>query len=148
MNKGREEVNNDDPKQEPSRTKTTETVRYCHEENKDVNEERRLRIEEPDEWREYKPKTHDKPKLRENKPDTSPNQFKVGDTVLLDAIDPHIVTTIPNKEIPLTVLSIFPFGTVEVSHPKFGTFKVNNNCLKPYFKIDSRNEEYKLLEPP
>ncbi|PPR94154.1 hypothetical protein GOBAR_AA26511 [Gossypium barbadense] len=37
--------------------------------------------------------------------------------------DPHIVTTTPNEEIPLTVLSIFPFGTVEVSHPKFGTFK-------------------------
>ncbi|PPS12778.1 hypothetical protein GOBAR_AA07862 [Gossypium barbadense] len=28
-----------------------------------------------------------------------------------------------NGETPLTVLSIFPFGTVEVSHPKFSTFK-------------------------
>ncbi|PPS16344.1 hypothetical protein GOBAR_AA04238 [Gossypium barbadense] len=43
--------------------------------------------------------------------------------VLLDAADPHIVTTTPNEEIPLTVLSIFLFGMVEVSHPKFGTFK-------------------------
>ncbi|PPS06277.1 hypothetical protein GOBAR_AA14369 [Gossypium barbadense] len=74
--------------------------------------------------REHKLKTHDKPKLRKNKPDTFPNQLKVGDTVLLDAVDPHIVTTTPNEEIPLMVLSIFPFGTVEVSHPKFGTFKV------------------------
>ncbi|PPS19437.1 hypothetical protein GOBAR_AA01143 [Gossypium barbadense] len=72
MNKGREGVNNNDPKQELPRTKTTETV---------------------------------------------------GDTVLLDAVDPYIVTTTPNEEIPLTVLSIFPFSTVEVSHPKFGTFK-------------------------
>ncbi|PPR93537.1 hypothetical protein GOBAR_AA27135 [Gossypium barbadense] len=59
------------------------------------------------------------------KVDTSPNQLKVGNKVLLDAVDPHIVTTTPNEEIPLTVLSIFPFGTVEVSHPKFGTFKVD-----------------------
>ncbi|PPR91795.1 hypothetical protein GOBAR_AA28889 [Gossypium barbadense] len=60
-----------------------------------------------------------------SEPDTSPNQLKVGDKVLLDATDPHIVTTTPNEEIPLTVLSIFPFGTVEVSHPKFDNFKVN-----------------------
>ncbi|PPS11013.1 hypothetical protein GOBAR_AA09622 [Gossypium barbadense] len=113
MNKGREEVNDDDPKQEPSQIKTIETVRYYHEKNKDVHEERRLRREELDEWREHKPRTHDKPKLRQNKPDTSPNQLKVGDKVLLDAVDPHIVTTTPNEEIPLTVLSIFPFGKVE-----------------------------------
>ncbi|PPR94818.1 hypothetical protein GOBAR_AA25850 [Gossypium barbadense] len=73
----------------------------------------------------------------------------VVDKVLLDAADPHIVTTTPNDEIPLTVLSIFPFGTVEVSHPRFSTFKVNNTRVKPYFdETDSRNEEYKLLEPP
>ncbi|KAK5812937.1 hypothetical protein PVK06_028381 [Gossypium arboreum] len=114
-----------------------------------IHEERRLRIEEIDEWREHKPRTYDKPKLHLNKLDTSPNQLKVGDKVLLDVNDPHIVTTTQNDEIPLTVLSIFPFGTVEVSHPKFGTFKVNNTRLKPYFdETDSRNEEYKLLEPP
>ncbi|PPS10265.1 hypothetical protein GOBAR_AA10378 [Gossypium barbadense] len=104
-------------------TKTTETVCYYHEENKDVHEERRLRIEELDEWREHKLRTHDNSKLRKHKPDTSPNQLQVGDTVLLDAVDPHIVTTTPNEEIPLTILSNFPFGTVEVSHPMFGIFK-------------------------
>ncbi|PPS11305.1 hypothetical protein GOBAR_AA09335 [Gossypium barbadense] len=114
-----------------------------------IHKERRLWIEELDEWRAHKPATHDKPKLCQNEPDTSPNQLKVGDKVLLDATDPHIVTTTPNEEIPLMVLSIFPFGTVEVSHPRFGTFKVNNTHLKPYFnETDSRNEEYKLLEPP
>ncbi|PPS20391.1 hypothetical protein GOBAR_AA00170 [Gossypium barbadense] len=82
-----------------------------------------LRIEELDEWRAHKSRTHDKPKLRQNKADTSPNQLKVGDKVLLDVADPHIVTTTPNEEIPLTVLSIFPFGMIEVSHSKFGTFK-------------------------
>ncbi|PPR99094.1 hypothetical protein GOBAR_AA21568 [Gossypium barbadense] len=109
--------------QEPPRTKTMETVHYYQGANKDTHEERRLQIEELDEWRAHKPRIHDKPKLLQNKPDTYSNQFKVGDKVLLDAADPHIVTTIPNEEIPLTVLSIFPFGMVEVSYPKFGTFK-------------------------
>ncbi|PPS09306.1 hypothetical protein GOBAR_AA11342 [Gossypium barbadense] len=149
MNKGREEVNDDDPKQEPPRTKTTETVHYYQVANKNIHEKRRLQIEELDEWRAHKLRTHDKHKLCRNKPDTSPNQLKVGNKVLLDAADPHIVTTTPNEEIPLTVLSIFPFGTVEVSHPKFGTFKVTNTHLKPYFvKANSRNEEYELLKPP
>ncbi|PPR93562.1 hypothetical protein GOBAR_AA27111 [Gossypium barbadense] len=112
-----------------------------------IHEDRRLQIEELDEWRTHKPRTHDKPKLRQNELNTFPYQLKVGDKVLLDVADPHIVTTTPNEEIPLTVLSIFPFGTVEVSHPKFDTFKINNTRLKPYFdEIDSRNEEYKLLK--
>ncbi|PPS06271.1 hypothetical protein GOBAR_AA14373 [Gossypium barbadense] len=77
-----------------------------------------------------------------NELNTFPNQLKIGDRVLLDAADPHIVATTPNEEIPLTVLSIFPFGTVEVRHPKFDTLKVNNTRLKPYFdEIDDRNEE-------
>ncbi|PPS19543.1 hypothetical protein GOBAR_AA01030 [Gossypium barbadense] len=114
-----------------------------------IHEDRRLQIEELDEWRMHKPRTPDKPNLRQNELNTFPNQLKVGDRVLLDAADPYIVTTTPNEEIPLTVLSIFPFGTVEVSHPKFGTFKVNNTRLRPSFdEIDSRNEEYKLLKPP
>ncbi|PPR99960.1 hypothetical protein GOBAR_AA20708 [Gossypium barbadense] len=109
--------------QELPRTKTTEIVCYYHAKNKDIHEEQRLRIEELHEWREHKPRIHDKLKLCKHKPDTSPNQLQVGDTVLLDVVDPHIVTTTPNEEIPLMVLSIFPFGTVEVSHPKFGTYK-------------------------
>ncbi|PPS19966.1 hypothetical protein GOBAR_AA00599 [Gossypium barbadense] len=114
-----------------------------------VHEDQRLQIEELDEWRMHKPRTHDKPKLCQNELNTFPNQLKVRDKILLDAADPHTVTTTPNEEILLMVLSTFPFGTVEVSHPKFGTFKVNNTHLKPYFnENDSRNEEYKLLKPP
>ncbi|PPS06325.1 hypothetical protein GOBAR_AA14317 [Gossypium barbadense] len=114
-----------------------------------IQEDRRLQIEELDEWRIHKPRTLDKPNLQRNKLNTFPNHLKVGDRVLLDAADPHIVATTPNEEILLMVLSIFPFGTVEVSHPKFDTYKVNNTRLKPYFdEIDSRNEEYKLLKPP
>ncbi|PPR95623.1 hypothetical protein GOBAR_AA25048 [Gossypium barbadense] len=114
-----------------------------------VHEDRRFQIEELDEWQTHKSRTHDKPKLRQDELNTFPNQLKVRDKVLLDATDPHIVTTTSNKEISLIVLSIFPFGLVEMSHPKFDTFKVNNTRLKPYFdEIDSKNEEYKLLKPP
>ncbi|PPR98847.1 hypothetical protein GOBAR_AA21820 [Gossypium barbadense] len=88
-----------------------------------IHEERRLQIKELDEWWTHKPRTHDKPKLRQDELNTFPNQLKVGDKVLLDPADPHIVTTKLNEEIPLTVLSIFPFDIVEVNHPKFGTFK-------------------------
>ncbi|PPR98771.1 hypothetical protein GOBAR_AA21897 [Gossypium barbadense] len=49
--------------------------------------------EELDEWQKHKPRTHDKPKLRQNELDTFSNQLKVSDKVLLDAADPHIVTT-------------------------------------------------------
>ncbi|PPS16897.1 hypothetical protein GOBAR_AA03680 [Gossypium barbadense] len=113
-----------------------------------IHGDRRLQIEELDEWRMHKPRTHDKLELRQNELNTFPHQLKVKDKVLLDVADPHIVTTTPNEEIPLMVLSIFPFGTVEVSHPNFDTFKVNNTRIKPYFdENDSRNEEYKLLEP-
>ncbi|PPR96195.1 hypothetical protein GOBAR_AA24477 [Gossypium barbadense] len=94
-------------------------------------------------------RTPDKPKLSQDKLNTSPNQLKVGDKVLLDAADPRIGTFEPNEEIPLTVVSIFPYGTVEVIHPKFGTFKVKNTRFKPYVdKVDSRDEECKLLAPP
>ncbi|PPS17383.1 hypothetical protein GOBAR_AA03195 [Gossypium barbadense] len=99
-----------------------------------IQEDQRLQIEELDEWRTHKPKTPDKSNLQRNELNTFPNQLKVGDRVLLDAADPHIVTTIPNEEIPLTVLSIFPLGTVEVSHSKFGTFKhgcETRSCLAP-----------------
>ncbi|PPR95598.1 hypothetical protein GOBAR_AA25069 [Gossypium barbadense] len=74
-----------------------------------IYEERRLRVEELDEWQTHKPKPH----LDElNIP---PNWFKVGDRVLLDATDPHIATSESNGEIPLTVLNIFPYGTVELT---------------------------------
>ncbi|PPS18416.1 hypothetical protein GOBAR_AA02155 [Gossypium barbadense] len=94
-------------------------------------------------------KTPDKLKPSQDKLNTSPNQLKVGDKVLLDVVDPRIATSEPNEEIPLTVLSIFPYGTVEVLHPKFDKFEVNSTRLKPYVdKVDSRDEECKLLAPP
>ncbi|PPR93939.1 hypothetical protein GOBAR_AA26733 [Gossypium barbadense] len=114
-----------------------------------IHEDPRPQIEELDDWQTHKSRTPDKPNLRQNKLNPFPNQLKVEDRVSLDATDPHIFATTLNEEIPLTVLSIFPFGTVEVSHPKFDSFKVNNTRLQPYFdEINSRNEDYKLLKPP
>ncbi|PPR91860.1 hypothetical protein GOBAR_AA28828 [Gossypium barbadense] len=122
----------------------------CSNNNKGLMyEERRLQIEELDEWRTQKPRTHNKPKPHHDRLNVSPNQLKVGDEVLLDAADPRIPTSKPNGAIPFMVLNIFPYGTVEVTHSKFSTFKVNSTHLKPYFdKIDSRNEVCTLLTPP
>ncbi|KAG8497291.1 hypothetical protein CXB51_008564 [Gossypium anomalum] len=77
-----------------------------------IHEKRRLQIEELDEWQTHKLRTHDKPKLRQDELNTSPNQLKVGDKVLLDAANPRIPTAKPNKEISLMVLCIFLFVTV------------------------------------
>ncbi|PPS09569.1 hypothetical protein GOBAR_AA11079 [Gossypium barbadense] len=122
----------------------------CSSNNKGpIYEERRLQIEELDEWRTQKLRTHDKPKPRHDGLKVLSNQLKVGDKILLDAADPHITTSESNRAIPFTVLNIFPYGTVEVAHSKFRTFKVNSSHLKPYFdKIDSKNEECQLLKPP
>ncbi|PPS11645.1 hypothetical protein GOBAR_AA09003 [Gossypium barbadense] len=147
ISKGKGEVDHNEQKSEMSLKEVHEP--FSSNSRGRIHEERRLQIEELDEWQTHKPRTHDKPKLCQNKLNTSPNQLKVGDKVLLDTADPHIITAKPNEEIPLAVLSIFSFDTVKVSHPKFGTFKVNNTRLKPYFdEIHSRNEEYKLLKQP
>ncbi|PPS09440.1 hypothetical protein GOBAR_AA11204 [Gossypium barbadense] len=82
-----------------------------------VHEDQRLQIEELDEWQTHKPRTHDKPKLRQDELNTFLNLLKVGDRVLLDVADLHIVTNTSNEEIPLTVISIFPFDIVEVIIP-------------------------------
>ncbi|PPS01630.1 hypothetical protein GOBAR_AA19033 [Gossypium barbadense] len=100
-----------------------------------THEERMLQIEELDEWLTFKPRKHDEPKLRQNELNTSPNQLKVGDKVSLDAAVPYIDTAKPNEEIPLTVLSIFSFGTVEVSHPKFDTFKVYHTDMAKHMGV-------------
>ncbi|PPS19593.1 hypothetical protein GOBAR_AA00977 [Gossypium barbadense] len=95
----------------------------------------------------HKPRTHDKPKLCQNKFNTFPNHLKVGDKVLLDAADPHIVSTKLNEEIPLTILSIFPFGTVEVSHPKFGTFKVYHTDTAKHTGVLMMCENWAKISP-
>ncbi|PPS15010.1 hypothetical protein GOBAR_AA05570 [Gossypium barbadense] len=109
----------------------------CSSNNKGpIYEEHRLQIKELDESRTHKSRTHDKLKLRHDELNIAPNQLKVRDKVLLDAADPHIATSEPNGAIPLTVLSIFPYGTVQVIHPKFSTFKdlwTNEPLLPPEY---------------
>ncbi|MBA0754690.1 hypothetical protein Gogos_021901, partial [Gossypium gossypioides] len=63
------------------------------------------------------------------------NQFKVGDKVLLDKSDPQMF---PSKLKlrwlnPFVVQKVFPYGTIEVTHPDYGTFRVNSLRLKLYF---------------
>ncbi|PPD97130.1 hypothetical protein GOBAR_DD05857 [Gossypium barbadense] len=74
------------------------------------------------------------------------NQFKVGDKVLPHKTDPQIATSEldANGSNTFTVLNIFPYGTVEVNHSEFDTFKVNNTQLKPYFnnRIDSEKRSF------
>ncbi|PPS18028.1 hypothetical protein GOBAR_AA02543 [Gossypium barbadense] len=147
VSKGKGEVDHSDQKPE---TVTKNTYEPCSNNNKGpIYKERRLQIEELDEWQTQKLRTLDKPKLSQDELNTSLNQLKIGDKVLLDAADPRITTPEPNEEIPLTVLSIFPYGTVEVIYPKLGTFKVNNTRLKPYVdKVDSKDKDCKLFAPP
>ncbi|PPS03505.1 hypothetical protein GOBAR_AA17157 [Gossypium barbadense] len=147
VSKGKGEVVHSGQKSE---TRSKSIHEPCSSNNKEpIYEEQRLQIEELDEWQTQKSRAHDRPKPRHNEPNVSPNQLKVGYKVLLDAANPHIATFEPNGAIPFTVLSIFPYGTVEVIHPKFGTFKVYSTRLKPYFdEIEFKNEEYKLLAPP
>ena len=35
---------------------------------------------------------------------------------------------------PFTVTQVFPHGGVEIMHPEKGTFKINTQLLKPYFR--------------
>ncbi|PPR91598.1 hypothetical protein GOBAR_AA29087 [Gossypium barbadense] len=138
----------DQSKQKPE-TRLKSIYEPCSSNNKGpIYEEQRLQIEELDEWWTQKLRAHNRPKPHHDDLNVSPNQLKVGDKVLLDTADPRIATSEPNGAIPLTVLRIFPYGTVEVLHPKFDTFKVNRTRLKPYFECDSKKEECKLLAPP
>ncbi|PPR86642.1 hypothetical protein GOBAR_AA34049 [Gossypium barbadense] len=113
ITKGKCEVDHNEKKSEMSLKEEHES--FSSSSRGPIHEDQRLQIEELDEWRTHKLRTHEKPKLRQNELNTFSHQLKVGDKVLLDATDPHIVTTTPNEKIPLTVLSIFPFGTVEMN---------------------------------
>ncbi|PPD77377.1 hypothetical protein GOBAR_DD25692 [Gossypium barbadense] len=86
--------------------------------NKTTREEQMLQIDELDEWRaqvKEKSRIHDtEPKPHHDEYKDRTNQFKVGDQVLLDKIDPRIVTSELNANgvTPFTVLNVFPYGTV------------------------------------
>ena len=45
---------------------------------------------------------------------------------------------------PFVVQNIFPYRTIEVTHPNYDTFKVNNLRLKLYFGGNTNNEREEL----
>ncbi|PPR81763.1 hypothetical protein GOBAR_AA38951 [Gossypium barbadense] len=146
VSEGKNEVGQNEQKSEIS---SKDTHQPCSIHNKEsTHDERRLRIEELDEWLTFKLRKHDKRKLRQNELNALPNQLQVRDKVLLDAVDTRIVTSEPKEETPLTVTSIFPYGTIEVNHPKLGTFKEeifpNTGCDKlPWPCIETVEEPAK-----
>ncbi|PPR93745.1 hypothetical protein GOBAR_AA26926 [Gossypium barbadense] len=101
----------------------------CSNNNKGpIYEEQRLQVNELDEWRtpvKEKPKPHEKSKRHHNEHRDETKQIKVGDKVLLDENNLRIATLEHNTEraTPFTILNIFPYGTVEVTHSKFDMFK-------------------------
>ena len=117
---------------------------------------RLMQLNELDEWRAnayknsrlYKEATkrrHDT-RLKQRK------QFEVGDLVLLHN---SRLKLFPEKlksrwSGPFVIQYVLPYGTIEVSHPSHGTFKVNGHRLKLYndenFKDDG--EELRLHTPP
>ncbi|PPS09463.1 hypothetical protein GOBAR_AA11174 [Gossypium barbadense] len=98
-----------------------------------IYDERMLQIDKLDEWRTHvkeKLKEHDKElERRHNEHMNVLNQFKVGDNVLLDKTDPRISISEldANGSNPFTVLNIFPYGTVKVTHSEFDTFKTRKS---------------------
>ncbi|PPR93871.1 hypothetical protein GOBAR_AA26802 [Gossypium barbadense] len=152
VSKGKGEVDHNEQKPEPLKKNVMDPI-PCHE-NRLAHKERRLQIDEQDEWRtpvKEKPKAHEKSKRHHDEHRDETKQIQVGDKVLLDENDPRIATLEHNMDraTPFTVMNIFPHVTVEVTHTVFKTFKVNNTRLRPYFdQIDSRGEEFQLFNPP
>ncbi|PPS01245.1 hypothetical protein GOBAR_AA19405 [Gossypium barbadense] len=142
--------------QEKSLSHTNEPRSGSFENIRIICEERRLQIDELDEWRAHvkeEPKRLNvESKQNHDKYKDETNQFKVGDQVLLDETDPRIITTELNANgaTPFTVLKVFSYGTVKVTHSHFSTFKVNSTRLKPYLSkgIDSKKEEFQPRDPP
>ncbi|PPR86071.1 hypothetical protein GOBAR_AA34620 [Gossypium barbadense] len=121
----------------------------------EVDHSEKKSIDELDKWRTYvneKPKAHDESKRHLDKCRNETAKFKAEDKVLLDEKDPLIATSEfnTNGATPFTVLNVFSYGAVEVNHSQFGTFKENITRLKLYEenRIDSRSEEFQLLNPP
>ncbi|PPS04292.1 hypothetical protein GOBAR_AA16355 [Gossypium barbadense] len=144
-----------EPRQRIVETRSKNIYDPCLSNNKGIiYEERRLQIDELDEWQtpvKEKPKAHEKSKRHHDEYRDETKQIKVRDKVLLDENDPRIATLEHNtdRETPFTVMNIFPHDIVEVTHTIFGTFKINNTRIRPYFdKTDSRGEEFQLLNPP
>ncbi|KAA3474488.1 protein kinase 2B, chloroplastic-like [Gossypium australe] len=112
--------------------------------NRTTYEERMVQLDELDKWR-----VHVEEKLKKYDRDTKQRHDEhVRDKVLLDKSDTLISPSElkSNRSNSFTVLNVFTYGTVEVTHFEFDTFKVNNTRLKPDLgsKIDNKKEEFRL----
>ncbi|PPS18521.1 hypothetical protein GOBAR_AA02049 [Gossypium barbadense] len=123
--------------EETPRKNVIELQKSLHDKNRTNYEERRLQIDELDEWQTHvkeKPKIHDEPKRLHDELRDGTSLFKIGDQVLLDKTDARIATSERNANgaTPFTLLNIFPYGTVEV----------NITRVKPYCdnRIDNEKE--------
>ena len=118
--------------------------------SKVVGEKRMLRLSELDEFRNeayenariYKEKTkacHDKHIMRK--------EFEAGQKVLLFN---SRLKLFPGKlksrwSRPFTVTQVFSHGGAEIMHPEKGTFKVNTQRLKPYFRGEIHAKKKTIL---
>ena len=129
-------------------------TRMLNMDSKVAGEKRMLQLSELDEFRNeayenahiYKEKTkawHDKHIARK--------EFEAGQRVLLFNSQ---LKLFPGKlksrwSGPFTVTQVFPHGGVEIMHPEKGTFKVNTQRLKPYFRgeFHANKQTIKLSTP-
>ena len=116
---------------------------------------RKLQMNELEEWRLI---AYDNVKLYKERAKQSHDKvikhakaFKEGDQVLLYN---SRLRLFPSKlksrwSGPFTVNQVFPYGTVEITHPEKGTFKVNGHRLKCYFggEVDHTSREEFTLQP-
>ena len=122
--------------------------------NLDVaGEKRKIQVNELEEWRlmayENARIYKERSKLYHDRRIKQGKEFSEGDQVLLYN---SRLKLFPGKlksrwSGPFTVKQVFPYGTVEVTHPEKGTFKVNGHRLKLFLGGDfdnSQREEFNL----
>lgn len=103
-----------------------------------AGEKRKMQINELEEWRtlayEHSRAYKERTKKYHDSRLTKRRQFEEGDRVLLFN---SRLKLFPGKlrsrwSGPFTVSKVFPYGTVELTHPEKGSFKVNGHRLKLY----------------
>ena len=125
-------------------------TRHLNMDMKVGGEKRLLQLSEIDEFQNeayenasmYKAKTkawHDKHKVR--------NHFTPDQQVLLFNLS---LGLFPRKlksrwSGPFIITQVFPYGTIEITRPDKGTFKVNEQRLKPYFGSEFKSDKVSIL---
>jgi len=122
-----------------------------------AGEQRLLHLNELDEWRMkvYENARIYKERIRRwhDKHIKLAKEFKVGDQVLLFNSRIRLFSGKLKSRWsgPYSVTQLSPYGTIEITHPEKGTFKVNGHRLKPYYGgevSDNEKEVFLLHELP